>query len=378
MASIKQQPNGKWRYRLRYKENGKFKEISKSGFRTKKDAQFSASEIERQYRNGVTINSKNILMSSYLDEWMNVYKKPNVKQSTYLRIERAVRLHIKPTFGAMKLSEISRMDVVKWVNKLSETQKNGTVRSNLTVLYDALNIAVYELNYLEKNVATKVKIPKEQINEELKFYTKKQVEKLLSFLSTYKMSKYSHSIQYYVLFTLLTRTGLRLGEALALEWTDISGDKLTISKNLSYDDHNNSTITTPKSKSSLRTIKIDNFTKKILKKHKINKSECMLMYMNYKAPINPTIIFSNENGNYLRHSVVRDFFYVSCRRADVPILSPHALRHSHAVHLLESGVNIKYVSTRLGHSSISITADTYLHITNKIEEDALDLYQKYM
>lgn len=103
-----------------------------------------------------------------------------------------------------------------------------------------------------------------------------------------------------------------------------------------------------------------------------------MRYSSFKKPIYDNIIFSNENGNYLRHSVARDFFSASCKRADVPILSPHALRHSHAVHLLEAGANIKYVSARLGHSTIKMTADIYLHVTEKIEDDALDLYEKYM
>jgi integrase len=177
------------------------------------------------------------------------------------------------------------------------------------------------------------------------------------------MGKYGHSIQYYVLFTLLSRTGLRLGEALALEWSDIdlTTNILSVNKSLSYDDHNNASITSPKSTSSVRKIKIDNNTALLLKKHKVNKNE-----------------FSNQNGNYLRHSVVRDFMTSSCKRANVPILSPHALRHSHAVHLLEAGANLKYVSARLGHSTITMTADIYLHITQKIEDDALKLYEKYI
>ncbi|WP_141397679.1 tyrosine-type recombinase/integrase [Brevibacillus laterosporus] len=64
--------------------------------------------------------------------------------------------------------------------------------------------------------------------------------------------------------------------------------------------------------------------------------------------------------------------------AGVPVLSPHALRHTHAVHLLESGVNIKYVSERLGHASVKVTADTYLHVTKKIENDALSMYERYL
>lgn len=90
------------------------------------------------------------------------------------------------------------------------------------------------------------------------------------------------------------------------------------------------------------------------------------------------MIFSNDNGNPLRHSVVRDFFYKMCKLSGVPVLSPHALRHSHAVHLLEAGANVKYVSERLGHSTINMTADVYLHVTKKIEDDSLKLYENYI
>ncbi|MCI1694497.1 tyrosine-type recombinase/integrase [Aneurinibacillus aneurinilyticus] len=71
-------------------------------------------------------------------------------------------------------------------------------------------------------------------------------------------------------------------------------------------------------------------------------------------------------------------FKAVCKRASLPVLSPHALRHTHAVHLLEAGANIKYVSERLGHASVKVTADTYLHITKKIEDDALALYEQYV
>ena len=67
MASIKQQPNGKWRYRVRYKENGKFREVSKSGFRTKRDAQSAANEIESKISDGLSICDSNMLLRDYLE-----------------------------------------------------------------------------------------------------------------------------------------------------------------------------------------------------------------------------------------------------------------------------------------------------------------------
>ncbi|MDN9010592.1 tyrosine-type recombinase/integrase [Brevibacillus laterosporus] len=101
------------------------------------------------------------------------------------------------------------------------------------------------------------------------------------------------------------------------------------------------------------------------------------MYENYKAT-KENIVFHQQDGRWLRTNVVREYFKEVCKRAGVLVLSPHALRHTHAVHLLESGANIKYVSERLGHASVKVTADTYLHVTKKIENDALSMYERYL
>ncbi|NBI28220.1 tyrosine-type recombinase/integrase [Chengkuizengella marina] len=124
-----------------------------------------------------------------------------------------------------------------------------------------------------------------------------------------------------------------------------------------------------------REIKLDNYIIKLIKRHKINQKEMYLKYENYKHTTD-NIIFHQHDGRWLRTNVVREYFKEVCKRAEVPILSPHALRHTHAVHLLEAGANIKYVSERLGHASVKITADTYLHVTKKIEDDALTLYEQ--
>lgn len=136
-------------------------------------------------------------------------------------------------------------------------------------------------------------------------------------------------------------------------------------------------LSTPKSKTSGRTIKLDDATVKLIKKHRVNQKEVVLMYENYKAT-DKNIVFHQHDGRWLRTNVVREYFKEVCKRAGLPVLSPHSLRHTHAVHLIEAGVNIKYVSERLEHTSVKVTADTYLHITKKIEDDALALYEHYV
>jgi integrase len=134
-------------------------------------------------------------------------------------------------------------------------------------------------------------------------------------------------------------------------------------------------VTTPKTKSSIRTIKLDVVTIELLKKHRKNMAEVILMYEGFQRS-DKNLIFHQEDGRWLRINFVREYMKEVCKRTGLPILSPHALRHSHAVHLLEAGAPIKYVAERLGHASIK-TTEKYLHVTKKIEKDALALYTRY-
>lgn len=89
------------------------------------------------------------------------------------------------------------------------------------------------------------------------------------------------------------------------------------------------------------------------------------------------IIFQNYNGHYLTPSIIRETIRDYCKKAGVEYKGTHVFRHTHAVLLLESGASLKYVSNRLGHKTIKTTADTYLDITEKIEEDELQKFASY-
>ncbi|KYD07689.1 tyrosine-type recombinase/integrase [Saccharococcus caldoxylosilyticus] len=382
MASFRKHPNGTWEYRIRYKDRstGKYKEKSKRGFKTKKEAQLAAAQAEMELEYYGFSEDGNERVDAYFEKWLEVYKKPNVKPITYSLQERNVRLNILPRWGNYKLKEVNRVEYQKWINELREQYSEGTVRRIHSIMNSALNDAVHEFRILRENPIAKITIPKEkEKNNELKYFTREQLEKFLNEVKKpQKHAKYQHSIQYYVLFTLLARTGLRIGEALALTWDDIDFENktLTVNKTLVYPTNSTPYLSTPKSKASLRTIKLDDVTIRLLKKHRINRNEMYLKYRNYKKP-ETNIVFHQHDGRWLRTNVVREYFKEVCKRAGLPILSPHALRHTHAVHLLEAGANIKYVSERLGHASIKTTADTYLHVTKKIEDEALELYQRY-
>lgn len=373
----------KWEYRISYvdRKNGKTRETSKGGFKTKKEAQIAATEAESKINYFGFSENGNDKVDHYFKEWLEIYKKPNVKPITYSVQERNIRLNILPRWQNYHLKDISRTEYQKWINELRENYSVGTVRRIHSIMNTALSDAVYEFNIMRINPIQRIKIPKNvEKSNKITYFTKDQLKTFLNVVkSPLKNAKYKKSIQYYVLFTLMARTGLRIGEALALTWEDFDefNKKLTINKTLVYPTNSEPYISTPKSIKSDRMIKLDNQTIRVLKEQKTNRAEIILQYRNYKAP-KENIIFYQHDGRWLRTNVVREYFKEVCKRAKLPVLSPHALRHTHAVHLLEAGADINYVSERLGHASIKITGDTYLHITKKIEDDTLSLYEKYV
>lgn len=372
----------KWEYRISFvdRRTGKQKEKSKGGFSTKKEAQIAAAEEESKINYFGFAENGDERVDKYFEDWLEIYKRPNVKPITYTLQERNVRLNILPRWGSYRLKDISRNEYQKWVNELRGHYREGTVRRIHSIFSSAMNDAVHEFNILRDNPIQKIKIPKDtEKKEKVSFFTKEQLDLFLEAAKPIKGAKYQHSIQYLAVFTLMARSGIRIGEALALTWDDLNLDEktLTVNKTLVYPLNSTPYISTPKSKKSDRVIKLDEATVKLMKKHRVNQKEVYLRYTNY-IPTTENIVFHQQDGRWLRTNVVREYFKEVCKRSSLPILSPHALRHTHAVHLLEAGANLKYVSERLGHASVKITADTYLHVTKKIEDDSLALYERYI
>lgn len=113
-------------------------------------------------------------------------------------------------------------------------------------------------------------------DEEVKYFSLEELNKLLDFMKTYKHQRFPEYQLYYILMYFLSKTGLRISEALALRWEDIDGDKVTFDKQTSRDDNNKVKLTTLKNAASYRTIKIDQDLLRELKKFKLKQNELIL------------------------------------------------------------------------------------------------------
>ena len=374
MANIKEVAKDNWRYRVRYKKNGVYKEVAKQGFKTEKEALAASIEVENRIKKGKALYNESMLVGDYLKMWIDL-KARTVKQSTLYRIKKSIRLYILPRFEFYKLTEITRLECITWINELCDHLNVDSVKSYVAPFNSALEDAVVEYQLLESNPMKNIKYPKLHKNKkEIKFFEKDDLVYFLDISKSHAEENDFMDYLYFVLSTLLSRTGLRLGEASALKWDDWNRNKIEINKTL-YREGKTDYINPPKTQSSYRTIVIDRYLIELLKNFKIKKNELALA-SSRNIP-NQEYIFTDESGNFIKQSNYRTYFYKICDLAELPRLSPHALRHSHAVHLLESGSNIKYVSERLGHSSINMTANVYLHVSKKMETEAISMYERY-
>jgi integrase len=163
------------------------------------------------------------------------------------------------------------------------------------------------------------------------------------------------------LFRLLAMTGMRRSEAVGLRWSDVDlrAGALTVAQAATVVD-GEEVVDVPKTRRSRRTIDLDPDTVALLELHQREQRE-LLLRLGATAPIGDRV-FTNEIGDPIRPSSVGQAFGRLVASADVPRIRLHDLRHTHASHLLMAEVNVKVVSERLGHASVSFTLDTYGHV----------------
>jgi integrase len=347
---------------------GKQKEKTKGGFHTKKEAQVEAAEVEKQIYLGqhAIIQNKETTVKGWLSEWLDVYGG-HCQPGTLKTRTRYVNKHLIPKLGYYKLSQLSRIDYQKFINTLSKTYAKKTIQTIHSIFCTAINKAV-ELEMITHNKFRNISIKKEDNLVDIKnnYLNKEQVD---LFLKTAHSGHFHH----YIIVSMLIRTGMRKGELIALTWDDVDLDnnKIHITKSRS-----SLGVKTPKTKSSIRTISIDNTLVSELKTYKTWQKKNKIKYgPNFKES---EYMVVSPNGAAMGEYGVNNVINTILEKTNLHHISPHGLRHTHAIMLLESGVDIKTVSDRLGHNSIEMTANVYLHITKKHEEASILKLEAYL
>lgn len=366
MASFRKRGD-KWEYRIRYNDpiTQKRVETMKSGFKTKKEAQVEAAVIEERIYLGQTTVVKNqkMLVKDWLNEWLEVYNE-NIKPKTFAYRRDYIDRLIVPSIGGYRLGGITKTQYQRFINLLRKKYKKRTVQSIHSIVCTAFNKAV-ELELIPMNKFHNISIV-DDAEVKLNHLTHDEVS---VFMRAARLSPFHH----FVVASLLLRTGMRKGEMLALTWDDVDliHKEIRITKSRDHTGEHS-----PKTKNSVRTIAIDDTLIAVLKKYQTWQKE---QRMKHKIYFDSDYMLTIPNGTEMGEYGVNKVIDMILARTDLDMhITPHGLRHTHAIMLLESGVDIKSVSQRLGHSSVEFTANVYVHFTKNLEDKLINHLQSYL
>ncbi|WP_396125934.1 tyrosine-type recombinase/integrase [Brevibacillus laterosporus] len=318
-------------------------------------------------------------MIEYLVFWLKEYKEGKVSKNTYRIHERNIKNHISPFFQDIKLENVTYKLYQKFINSLIKQEYSiRTIEIIHGTMYGAMQKAKIHKKILSISCedvtiySTKEKREKKHKMSTVKFIP---YEKIGEFLDEALKDNYS----YYLLFRFLIETGTRKGEALALQWNniDLVNNRVRIVQTIDYEAKTKEDLFGDvKTYHSEREIPITSRLSDELQNHRSRQNDNKFRYKNqYKHDLN--LIFCREDGSPLPKSTLFNAFRRILKRADLPELSIHSLRHTHAVLMLESKVEMKFIQEALGHSSMKITSDVYSHVSKTIETDAINRFEKH-
>jgi integrase len=344
IGSVFQLKDGRWRARIR-----------RHGFEQQSihDRQDEAvqwlEKARRTARSAPQGNQAKVKLGAYLEQWLINQALRTRKGTQDHRRYSAARINER--MGKAILKNITPQDLRDFQVWMQTKGWSPAIQKHTwQVLAGALRQA-FDDEIIPSNPADKVRPPRGGAIRDRKAWTRAEAAKMLAALK-------GHRLELLVIFLL--ETGTRIGEALALQWSDILDDRRVIIRKTLLKAGHNPEFGEPKTKSGNRTI----FISKQLLERLINHRK--------EQPNNPhDLVFMTETGGAMdRHNMARDL-KILCERAEVSELSPHELRHTHITLAHQSGVNTKITSSRVGHKDLRMTNHyDHLHELDAEQEQA--------
>lgn len=360
---------------------GKDKYVSKTGFRTKADAEFAELIIKRQYADGNFIGPNKVLLSDLKKEFLLHYISTGVK-TTSVKLRESMLGKFIDDMNNRRAQSITANDYQRYINEMKEKYSKNHIKAMHTSVKMMFQYAVEHSKIISQSPCDNATLPKfnktvEELEKEDTSYNYLEKDELQQFLNATKTDGLYND---YPLFMLLAYTGIRSGELRALKWADFDSENHTIriSKTL-YNNNNRKVyeILTPKTRKSNRTLSIDPLIVDVLKHHKSHQDE--VKKNNDLVYHDSNFIFANEDGYPLTIGKISDRIVRLINHTDIKKhVSTHTFRHSHASLLIEAGVHIKEIQERLGHSSITTTMDIYAAVTKDIKQQSSEQFSNLM
>ncbi|MSR92276.1 site-specific integrase [Inconstantimicrobium porci] len=367
MASYRKLKNNKWEVTIdlgRDPLTGKRKRAYKSGFKTKKEAVAYANSFSVDVANGLNVIDSKVLLKDFINTWYNDYKSNTLSMNTKASYSSRINKFIIPYLGHIPISKITTANVQQFYNDLiKQGSKPNSAKKIIEVLRGCFKYAkkLNLVTFLPTDIET---VPQEA--EKVAVWDDNQLKYFLSEIKDTWL---------YVPIMIISLTGLRVGELCGLRWDNVDFENgiIHVCEQVTNDKMNKTLIHTDKlkTKTSYRDISIPNSLIHVLKEHKLsqpcNNHKGFVVLDRQNKMCNPRNVSMNFTNAVQKYKLSADDIHSSKKKystnyMQLPQISIHDLRHTHATILLLKGENIKVISERLGHNSVKITLDTYSHV----------------
>lgn len=346
MANFMKRGN-KWQARITWRDDlGKLRQKSKLGFETKQQAKQWAIEQEKKHIDG-QLTDNDPAFANYFDEWFSTYKKDKISLSTqrlYFKTSERIHKH----WGNKKISDVTRRQYQKFMNSFGKSHAKETVQKTNSIIRACVKDAILD-GIIARDFTQRIELTWDKSRTvKVKYLSIEQINDLVNSLELNIKPTY---ISRYMILTAIY-TGMRLGEIMALKWSDINFSFKTISISKSYDYVSGGKIKPPKTESSNRTISVNQSLLDLLNQLKENDHDFVFMGNNGKIP-GSTAVNKTLKKHLALCGIERNNFHF------------HSLRHSHVAYLLANDIDLYAISQRLGHSNMTTTAKKYAYLIDE-------------
>jgi integrase len=339
---------------------------------TKKEAKVELAKFVAEVEKGNVIEGNSITFEEFVEIWKRDYGSKELAPTTYARYLAILKTRILPYFGKFKLDKIRPTGIMKFYDMLDKDTQIRRIKSNngyrtlkplsqKTILEHhrliraMLHKAVY-WQLLFNNPCERVQPPRSR-KPKRRYYDDEQCKVLLSNLNELS----TENIKYKVAITLTVFTGVRLGELMGLEWSDIdfTNGIVSINKSSQYLADKGVFTKTPKTESSIRDVAIPDFVVSLLEEYKSWYEEQKSIYGELWT--NSNRLFVQSDGKPMHPSTISKWFVKFVKEIGLPVINFHGLRHTNATLLISQNIDVAVVAARLGHAQITTTFNFYVH-----------------
>jgi integrase len=371
MASIKKR-GSVWQARVTWQDETGRHSKSQSGFRTKVEAVTYAQEMEVNLSRGAKIASADRPLVWHFHRWWTTYKQGHnapITEERYGLIERQLDAY----FHDAPLSDITPTYWQQFINDFSAGKDRVPVRPRSRDTVQKLNGYVRAM--VKRLVNEQVLYTDFTFDVELhKDRTTEESVKYLELPDFKAVTEYAHDHARFTSLSTLaayvaTQTGLRVSEVLGLTWPDIDAEQLTLSVKRTWDYSHTKEFAPTKNASSVRTIAIPQSLVEVL--GTVHSQQAAWMMKNSVRDERQCIFFGNLGKVITATSCSKTLNRIQeqCKIPDNKQITFHGLRHTHVSYLLSKGVDIYYISKRLGHANVAITLKVYSHLLDTFKKE---------